>query len=97
MYRIEYPSKWYLVEKNMMKHVKVVLGQSSVDFSLKNPNLVTFDFWWILSFLDESWSNLDKMMNLNSKCLFWPKILKLDYKLVKVDFLRNIVDFQSSD
>ena len=36
-YRIEFPSKYALVEENLMKHVEVMLGQSSVDFFLRKP------------------------------------------------------------
>ena len=37
------------------------------------------------------------MMNITSKCLCWPKILKFDCMLTIVDFLPNTIDFQSSE
>ena len=46
-------------------------------------------------FLEELWSILDQMINMTSKCLCWPKILKFDCMLTTVDFLPNIVSFQS--
>ena len=33
LYIIEFPSKWSLVGEKLMKHVRVMLGQSLVDFS----------------------------------------------------------------
>ena len=66
--KIEFSSKWALVEKFLIKYVKVMLGQSFVDVLSKNPNLETLTFDQILNFLDESWSTLDQMMDINSKC-----------------------------
>ena len=37
----------------------------------------------------------DQIMNITSKCWCWPKILKFDCMLTTVDFLPNVVDFQS--
>ena len=65
--------------------------------SLENPNLATFDFWWILSFLDELWPTINQMINVTSKCWCCLKILKFDCMLTKIDFLPNIVNFQSSE
>ena len=42
------------MEKFLIKYEKVMIGQSSVDFSLRNPNLESLTFDQILSFLDES-------------------------------------------
>ena len=36
-------------------------------------------------------------MNINSKCWFWPKILKFDCILTTINFWLNIVGFQSSE
>ena len=72
-------------------------SQSSIDFCLKNPNLETLTFDQILTFLEESWSTLDQMMNITSKYWCWPKIMKLDCMLTTIDFLSNIVDFQPSE
>ena len=60
---------------------------------LQNPNLATFESWWIWAILDESWSTLDKMMKYPSKWEFWQKILNFDCIWVTVDFCPNIVDF----
>ena len=74
-----------------------MISQSSVDFSPRNPNLESLTFEQILSFLDESWSTLDQMMNVNSKWGCWPKIMKFDCMLTTVDFLSNTTDFQPSE
>ena len=37
LYRIEFPSNWALVEEFLIKYEKFMLGQSSVDFSLRKP------------------------------------------------------------
>ena len=66
-------------------------------FPKENPNLATFDFWWILSFLGLLWSNLDQMMNVSSKCWYQPKILEFECMLTIIDFLPNTIDFQSSE
>ena len=62
---------------------------------LQNPNLATlsFDELWVI--LEESWSNLDQMMNNKSKWECWPKILKFDCMWATVDFWPNTVDFQA--
>ena len=83
--------------KFLIKYEKVMPSQSSVDFSLKNPNLESLTFDQILSFLDESWSTLDQMMNVTSKYGCWPKIMKFDCMLTTVDFLSNTTDFQLSE
>ena len=82
--------------KFLIKYEKVMLGQSSVDFSLENPNLESLTSDQILSFLDESWSTLDQMMNVTSKYGCWPKIMKFDCMLTTVDFLSNTTDFPPS-
>ena len=74
-----------------------MISQSSVDFSSRNPNLESLTFGQILSFLDESWSTLDQMMNVTSKWGCWPKIMKFDCMLTTVDFLSNTTDFQPSE
>ena len=74
-----------------------MISQSSVDFSPRNPNLESLTFEQILSFLDESWSTLDQMMNVTSKWECWPKIRKFDCMLTTVDFLTNTTDFQPSE
>ena len=56
---------------------------------------MTFD--QILSFLDESWSTLDQMMIVTSKSWCWPKGTKFGCMLTIIDFLSNIIDFQSSE
>ena len=81
----------------LRKYEEVMLSQCSVEFSLKNPNLESLTFEQILSFLDESWSTLDQMMNVTSKWGCWPKILKFDCMLTTVDFLSNTTDFQPSE
>ena len=58
---------------------------------LQNPNLSTFESWWAI--FDESWSNLDQMMNYPSKRECWQKILKFDCIWVTVDFCPSTVDF----
>ena len=95
MYGIEFSSKWALVEKCFMKYVKVTLGQSPVDFSYRNPNLAILILEDLRAFLEESWSALDKMMNITSKCWCWLEILKFDCMWVTVDFWPSIVDFQT--
>ena len=69
-------------------------GQSLVDFSYKNPNLPFLTFYELGEFLEESWSTLDKMINITSKCWCWPKIFNFDCILTIVGFWPNIVDFQ---
>ena len=49
--------------------------------------LLSFDE--LEAFLEESWSTLDQMIDINSKCLCWPKILKYD----KVMPGQSLVDF----
>ena len=71
---------------------KLCLVKVQLTFPQENPNLESFDFWWIWDFLDESWSTLDQMMNMTSKPWCWPKILKFDWKLVQVDFWSNTID-----
>ena len=98
LYITEFPSKSELwVQKFLIKYVEVMPGQSSVDFCLKNPNLESLTFDQILTFLEESWSTLDQMMNITSKYWCWQKIMKFDFMLTTVDFLSNIVDFQPSE
>ena len=97
LYRIEFPSKWEVLGKFLRKYEEVMISQSSVDFSLRNPNLESLTFEQILSFLDESWSTLDQMMNVNLKWGCWPKIRKFDCMLTIVDFLTNTTDFQPSE
>ena len=55
--------------------------------------LLTFDDLRV--FIDETWLTFDQM--IYSKCWCWPKTLKFDCMLTIVDFLSNIVDFQSSE
>ena len=74
-----------------------MISQSLVDFSSRNPNLESLTFEQILSFLDESWSTLDQMMNVTSKWGCWPKIRSFDCMLTTVDFLTNTIDFHPSE
>ena len=37
LYRIEFPSNWALFEEFLIKYEKVMLGQSSINFSLRKP------------------------------------------------------------
>ena len=85
------------MEKFLIKYEKVMPGQSSVDFWLKHPNLETLTFDQILSFLDDSLSTLDHMININSKYLCLPKIMKFDYMLTTIDVLSNTTNFQPSE
>ena len=65
---------------------------------MENPNLEILDFWWFEGFpwgiMINPWSN-DKyhLKNVDID----KKILKFDCMLIIVDFLPNIVDFQSSE
>ena len=97
LYIIEFPSKWAVVEFFIIKYVKVMLGQSSIDFCLRKPYLETLTFDQILTFFDESWSAFDQMMNMTSKYWCWPKIMKFDCMLTIVDLLSNTADFQPSE
>ena len=64
---------------------------------LRNLNLATFEFWWIRSIPWKIMINHDQMMNITSKYWCWLKILKFDCMLTIIDFLPNIVGFQSSE
>ena len=44
LHGIESSSKFALDGKFMIKHEKVMPGQSLFDFSYRNPNLATFEF-----------------------------------------------------
>ena len=61
LYGIGLSLKWALDEEFLIKYEKVMPGQSLVDFSYRNPNLATFDFWWIRSvswgIMINPWSN----------------------------------------
>ena len=79
----------------MMNYVKVCL----VKVQLTSPKetliwqILTFD--GLRTFLGESWSTLDQMMNITSKSWCWSNILKFVFMLTIVDFLINTIDFQS--
>ena len=82
-------------EKFMIKYGKVMPCQSLVDFSYRNPNLPFLTSDELGAFLEESWSTLDQMMDITSKILCLPKILKFDCMRVTVDFWPNTIDFQA--
>ena len=84
---IVFSLKWALVGK------KVMLGQSLIDFSYRNPNLPFLTFDELGAFLEESWSILDQMMYNTSKCL--SKILKFDFIWITVNFWPSTIDFHA--
>ena len=92
---MSFSSIWALVGEKWMKYVKFIPGQSSVDFSYRNPTLPFLTSDGLGAFLEESWSTLDQMMDITSKCWCWPKILKFDCMWATVDFWPSIVDFQA--
>ena len=79
---MEFPSKQEVVEKFLRKYEEVMISQSSVDFTPRNPNLESLTFEQVLSFLDESWSTLDQMMNVTSKWGCWPQLTFCPIQLI---------------
>ena len=78
MYIIKFPLRWSLVEEFLMKYVKVMLGQRSVDFSLRKSKFSNFWLlmnlrfsWWIMI---NPWSNDEsnfKMLMLTKNLEVW--------------------------
>ena len=78
LYWIVFYSKWALDEKFLIKYEEVMPGQSFVDFSYRNPNLATFECWWIRripwGIMIKPWSNdgfYFKMLMLTKNLEVW--------------------------
>ena len=71
-------AKWALDGKFLIKYEEVMLGQNFGWLFLRNPNLATFEFWWIRSItwgiMIKPWSNdgyYFKMLMLNKNLEVW--------------------------
>ena len=78
LYGIGFSSKWALVKKFLINYEKVMPGQSFGWLFLWNPNLATFEFWWVRSIswgiMINPWSNdgyYFKMLRLTKNIEVW--------------------------